>query len=417
MHALAQAEQRVLVATDCLSEGINLQSAFDAVIHYDLSWNPTRHEQREGRVDRYGQPRERVKVTTMYGLDNQIDGIVLDVLIKKHKTIRSSLGISVPVPAQSDQVVEAIFEGLLLRGLDRRSNQQQALFENLDEYVKPRAADFERLWDAAAARERRSRTMFAQESLKVDDVLRELTATRDALGTHDLVKRFLTRVAPAHNGTITSTPTGALELDLSLAPAALTDALAATRLRIRFEEPLGANETLVARTSPLTETLASYVLDTALDPHLDGAARRAGVMLTTAVATRTTLLLTRFRYHLTTIRGDDSWQTLAEDVVPLAFTGAPGAAQWLDPDRANALLDAAPGGNIDPGQAHHMFERFLEGVAALTPHLESVANDRAEALLDAHRRVRSAARIKGLRYQVAPLLPADILGAYLYLPG
>jgi SNF2 family DNA or RNA helicase len=45
----------VLVATDCLSEGINLQDYFDAVVHYDLSWNPTRHEQREGRVDRFGQ--------------------------------------------------------------------------------------------------------------------------------------------------------------------------------------------------------------------------------------------------------------------------------------------------------------------------------------------------------------------------
>ena len=89
-------------------------------------------------------------------------------------------------------------------------------------------------------------------------------------------------------------------------------------------------------------------------------------MLTNAVTTRTTLLLTRFRYHLTTTRGDDTWQTLAEDVVPLAFTGAPGAAQWLDPDDASALLDATPSGNIDPGQAHHMFERFLEGVTALT---------------------------------------------------
>jgi SNF2 family DNA or RNA helicase len=45
----------VLVATDCLSEGVNLQEHFDAVVHYDLSWNPTRHEQREGRVDRFGQ--------------------------------------------------------------------------------------------------------------------------------------------------------------------------------------------------------------------------------------------------------------------------------------------------------------------------------------------------------------------------
>ena len=39
----------MLVCTDCLSEGINLQAYFDAVIHYDLSWNPTRHEQREGQ--------------------------------------------------------------------------------------------------------------------------------------------------------------------------------------------------------------------------------------------------------------------------------------------------------------------------------------------------------------------------------
>ena len=48
--------QRILVATDCLSEGINLQQLFDTVVHYDLSWNPTRHQQREGRVDRFGQP-------------------------------------------------------------------------------------------------------------------------------------------------------------------------------------------------------------------------------------------------------------------------------------------------------------------------------------------------------------------------
>jgi len=52
--ALAQFDPRILVCTDCLSEGINLQEYFDSVVHYDLSWNPTRHEQREGRVDRFG---------------------------------------------------------------------------------------------------------------------------------------------------------------------------------------------------------------------------------------------------------------------------------------------------------------------------------------------------------------------------
>ena len=57
VEELGDTEKRILVATDCLSEGINLQGLFTSVVHYDLSWNPTRHEQREGRVDRFGQKR------------------------------------------------------------------------------------------------------------------------------------------------------------------------------------------------------------------------------------------------------------------------------------------------------------------------------------------------------------------------
>jgi superfamily II DNA/RNA helicase len=58
---LGKARHRVLVATDCLSEGINLQEHFTAVLHYDLPWNPNRLEQREGRVDRFGQTGTRTR--------------------------------------------------------------------------------------------------------------------------------------------------------------------------------------------------------------------------------------------------------------------------------------------------------------------------------------------------------------------
>ncbi len=92
---------KVLVATDCLSEGVNLQADFQAVIHYDLAWNPTRHEQREGRVDRFGQPSDVVRALLIYGEDTGIDGIILDVLLRKHEAIRKDLGISVAVPPQS----------------------------------------------------------------------------------------------------------------------------------------------------------------------------------------------------------------------------------------------------------------------------------------------------------------------------
>jgi hypothetical protein len=101
-------EPRVLVATDCLSEGINLQEHFDAVLHYDLPWNPNRLEQREGRVDRFGQPRAQVKAVLLYGTNNEVDQVVLDVLLRKAHAIRTALGVSVPVPEGREALAAAV---------------------------------------------------------------------------------------------------------------------------------------------------------------------------------------------------------------------------------------------------------------------------------------------------------------------
>ncbi len=49
----------ILIATDALSEGQNLQDA-DMVINYDIHWNPVRIIQRMGRIDRLGSPNERI---------------------------------------------------------------------------------------------------------------------------------------------------------------------------------------------------------------------------------------------------------------------------------------------------------------------------------------------------------------------
>ena len=127
---------RLLIATDCLSEGINLQDGFTAVVHYDLAWNPTRHEQREGRVDRFGQRAPLVRTVTYYGEDNGIDGIVLEVLIRRHEKIRRATGVSVPVPVDSTTVMKAIWESLLLRG-----KQADQLTLDFGEATSPTLAD------------------------------------------------------------------------------------------------------------------------------------------------------------------------------------------------------------------------------------------------------------------------------------
>lgn len=408
---LAQHPRRVLVATDCLSEGINLQEHFDAVIHYDLSWNPTRHEQREGRVDRYGQPRDKVRVVTYYGIDNRIDGIVLDVLLRKHKQIRNSLGISVPVPVDTNAVVEAIFEGLLLRGQAVQTNYEQISFD----FATPVKEDLFTKWDNVTAKEKLSRTMFAQQSIKVEEVARELAAMQRAIGSGVDVEAF-TRAALQACGAVV-TGDNPVQLKLAEAPRPLKEALGQEiDLTVSFKLPVGDGVTYLNRTHPLVESLANYIANTALDPLGDGVARRCGVIRTGMVDTRTTLLLVRLRYHIITKRDQVETPLLAEDCQLLAFTGSPQKARWLEGAEAEKLLAAVPEVNVNPGQAQNLLKGIIDNFAALQHHLEEAAWHRGRELLEAHRRVRSASRLAGVSYRVEPHLPPDILGLYLYLP-
>ena len=68
------------------------------------------------------------------------------------------------------------------------------------------------------------------------------------------------------------------------------------------------------------------------------------------------------------------------------------------------------------GRAKGTGRRVKRYLALLEQGAAISDQDRAEELLQAHRRVRTAARIKGLRYRVEPDLPPDILGIYVYLP-
>lgn len=410
--ALAEHDKRVLVATDCLSEGINLQEHFDAVMHYDLSWNPTRHEQREGRVDRYGQQRTRVKTLTFYGLDNQIDGIVLRVLIRKSKSIREGLGVTVPTPQDSDSVMQAIAEGLLLHE-DADAGDQLALFEG---FFRPKEMQLHEEWDRAAEREQRSRTLFAQHTLDPKEVANELMAMREAIGSSADVERFIRQVLVASGATLQGQ--APLGIDLTETSRALRDAVGAlgdqVKFRARFELPIGEDEVHLTRTSPFVSGLAAYVLDSALDPQQEGLASRCGAIRTDAVNTRTTLLLVRIRFDILTKRGTASTTQLAEDAVLLAFEGVPAEARWLDEDAAHELLSAEPAGAVpDPVGS---VTSVLDGFDALGPALDSVARGKGGALLASHERVRQASRAAGVTYVVEPKLPVDVLGAYIFLP-
>ena len=186
VEGMSEAEQRLLVATDCLSEGINLQSLFDTVIHYDLSWNPTRHQQREGRVDRFGQPAPLVRSVLLYSPDSAIDGAVLDVILRKAEAIRKATGVTVPLPDERGAVTGALMNAVMLR-------KGRARQLSLDFGLAADTAAMETRWRDAEEGERRSRARFAQNVLKPEEVIPEWQRWRELLGSPDQVRRFVDR--------------------------------------------------------------------------------------------------------------------------------------------------------------------------------------------------------------------------------
>ena len=92
-HAFERADKSILIATDAISEGINLQHAAAQVVHYELPWNPNRLEQRNGRVDRFGQRKRVVTIRTMV-MDETPDATILKVLVQKAARIREDYGFA-----------------------------------------------------------------------------------------------------------------------------------------------------------------------------------------------------------------------------------------------------------------------------------------------------------------------------------
>jgi superfamily II DNA or RNA helicase len=407
--------RRVLVATDCLSEGVNLQEGFQAVIHYDLAWNPTRHEQREGRVDRFGQKAEIVKAVTIYGVDTRIDGIVLDVLIRKHRQIAATTGVSVPVPDSSDSVVEALLEGLLLRGQD----PDQLV---LDLGLAEQSGALHREWESAAEREKASRTKYAQRSIHPEEVAAEVADIRRALGTHADIEAFASEALRSLGASVTTTGDGFTAVTATLT-AGVKDALPARHKEpypFHRALPIERTHALLSRTDPAVEAIARHVLDAALDatvPDDQRPARRAGVMRTNAVTTRTTILLVRFRFHAELpLAAGGTRPLVVEDARLLGFTGAPDSAVWIDDDEVERIAIARPDGNVAADLAIAAAARVLDGLSALAPKLDELADELAGQVLDSHRRARAGAGAARRGLKVTAQKPADILGAYLYLP-
>jgi superfamily II DNA or RNA helicase len=404
-------ENRILVATDCLSEGINLQSLFDAVIHYDLSWNPTRHQQREGRVNRFGQQSGNVWSVTIFGENSAIDGAVLGVILRKAEAIRKATGVSVPMPEDGEGVTAALMQAMLLRRGGSRA-QRSFDFGGAPERLEAK-------WRDAEENAKASRARYAQGAMRPEEVLPEWRAMRALNGGPSEVSRFTDR-ALKRIGTGLETKGSLLLAHLDHLPEPMKDRLEARGLhgtrRIAFEDNPLPGVMHVGRVHPLVATLAETLTEGALDPQGSAIASplgRAGVWRTRSVSQMTTLLLLRLRFKLVT-SGRSASLMLAEEATGLAFGGTKTEAIREDLD-ALTLLETEAAGNIADRVRQTRLEQAIARLPGYEDAIRAFAEARGLALSTDHLRLTDAAR-GGATVVVTPVLPADVIGLYVLLP-
>lgn len=406
-----KAVQRILVATDCLSEGINLQQLFDTVIHYDLSWNPTRHQQREGRVDRFGQPAELVRSVMMFSPDSAIDGAVLDVILRKAAEIRKATGVTVPLPEERGPVTDALMAAMMLK---RGGQKQLALDLRLDDGTKA----MEARWRDTSENEKKSRARFAQNAMKPSEVAPEWKKVKDLLGSPEDAYAFVERamskfgVPLEKKRSISIAHVHALQESLKekLGQRGLEKSV-----KLALAEPAPSGTSLLTRTHPLTASLAESLVEASLDREAmpDLGIGRVGAWPTAAVSVMTRIAVLRIRYKVT-VHSRKERLLLAEEASLVALQGnaivavGNAAREWLHTE-ANADL------------AHIARDRHIEAASSDLPKMLSgplavYASQRAEELAGDHGRLRVAAG-SAPRVSVEAVFPPDVIGLFTLIPG
>ena len=418
LKELAAEPHRVLVATDCLSEGINLQESFNAALHYDLPWNPNRLEQREGRVDRYGQIAKVVKTIRYFSPDNPVDGVVIDVLLNKAREIHKALGTHVPVPEESESVTEAVLNALFLRG--RREQEPEGEQLRLD-FGVPAVETLHRRWERDAERERINRTRFAQRALKPEEVRRELEATDEVLGDPAAVRTFVLEAAQRLGLAVTREKrSGVFKVAVSSeATVGLPEAVAFDLPRpksgvwlISFDSPTPEGAEYLGRNHRFVASLARFLMEEALTKGGAATASRCGVIRTRAVDRLTTIALARVRYL---VQQPGRHPLLAEEVRVVGHHG-PGPTWLSDDDTLRLLAAAKPDENIPMAEKRELAVKALTTWPSLEPQVHKVIQSRAAELEASHKRIRQAVSLRVRQLTVEPQLPPDLLGLLALQP-
>lgn len=415
--------RHVLVCTDCLSEGVNLQQGFDAIIHYDLPWNPNRVEQRNGRIDRFGQTSKSVLISTMYAENNPVDNIVLNVLYKKQDEIKKKLGVYLPIADNDASLMESIMERIMtINAPSQTEFMQLSLFDTEDFFVeeqKERELQLKRIEES----EKLSHTYFAHNNKQMDPtrLTASLEEAKAIIGGVKDTENFVISVLSGAGVNLRSDGNMCYHFNQLELPSNLRHYFPVLgpsgTVKISFVSPTPKGYMYIGRNHAFVEDLSRAVVnDTINGGNL--AASRAMVMQTGDVSIKTTILLMRVRSVIRD-KKETSRELVGEEMIFFGYRGDINKHDFLTQDESKLLfLAAQASGNIDLLSQKAIFNsemRWSSTEEGLRKHTDDVAMERANHLVDTFTQYRTY--LNASEYQVVePVLPMDMIAAYIFLP-
>lgn len=426
IEELCRTERHVLVCTDCLSEGVNLQQGFEAVVHYDLPWNPNRMEQRNGRIDRFGQTSPQVLISTIHAENNLVDDIVLNVLYKKQEEIRKRLGVYLPIADDDATLMETIMKRIFEAKAPLHTEYEQLeLFGEDDEWQKQFENEQQVRIGKFEESEKISHTYFAHNNKKMDptNLSAALAEARSVIGgvedTRDFVVSMLSHIGV---NVIEDKLPLCYSFNVRELPSGLQHYFNEYQdgrgvVHISFASPTPKRYMYLGRNHTFVEDLSRGVVNDTVNGG-DLSASRAMVLTTADVSIRTTIMLMRVRSVIRDKRQADR-ELVGEEMIFIGYRGGIEAHNFLSQDECKALfLGAEASGDTDMVSQKALFTsatRWIEDEQSLRAHTDSIALERASHLVDAFSKYRNY--VSASEYQVVePVLPMDVLAAYIFIP-
>lgn len=421
---LSKTPRHILVCTDCLSEGVNLQNGFNSVIHYDLPWNPNRVEQRNGRIDRFGQTEPEVSIFTLFDEENNpVDKIIMKVLYRKQEQIRKNLGIYIPIADNDSSLMENIMEEIIVLDTKQKFIHQPTLFD-FEDFTET-TEEHELRLQRAVEIEKKSHTYFAHNTKAMNPtrLVESLNEAKKVIGDVNDTRDFV--VGELRHAGI-NVKEDILPLCYSFQLIELEDNLKSYfsraidkkgTVRISFASPTPKSYMYIGRNHSFVEDLSRGVVNDTINGGPLGACR-AMVIETDMVDAATTILLMRVRSVISETKQKDH-QIVGEEMIFLGYKGKIENHDFISDEECRKLfLESRATGDIEIAAQRTAFNRRLEWVEnekTLREHTDDIALERANNLVRSFAQYRTY--LTEAEYQVVnPVLPMDVIAAYVYMP-